>query len=174
MGYEERNVLTPKEVESQDGGQLTAEAEVADSGGGIGKVEWRVNGVTVGVDDQSAAPSAGTVRVKHDLALGVGDNSIEVVAYNRANLIASLPSAVTVKAQLPAGQTKPKLVVLAVGINDYADPQLKLSFAVPDAQSLAEALTKAGSGVYDSVDVTLLRDKEVTREGAQGDLTPMQ
>ncbi len=163
-------ILTPK-GESQTGGPVTAEAEIEDGGGGIGKVEWRLNGVTVGVEDGSAAAGGAPLKLKRDLALAPGSNSIELVAYNKANLVASVPSVVTVKTQAWEGQPKPKLVVLAVGINDYADPRLKLDFAVADAQSLADALSKAGEGVYDGVDVTVLRDKEVTREGLNAAFT---
>jgi WD40 repeat protein len=159
------SILSPQDGASQDADKVAAEAEIADSGGGIGKVEWRVNGVTVGIEDQSRAPAGTPIRLKRDLALGVGGNVIEVVAYNRANLVASLPGTVRVQGKAPEGGAKPRLMVLAAGINDYADPKLKLNFAVPDAQSLAEALTKAGEGFYDSVEVTLLRDGEVTRDG---------
>jgi WD40 repeat protein/uncharacterized caspase-like protein len=159
------SLLTPRGGAEQNSENVTGELELVDGGGGVGKVEWRVNGVTIGVDNQDAPPGGGPVRVKRDLILDTGENAIEVVAYNRANLVASLPATVTVKAQAPAGQGKPRLVVLAAGINDYADARLQLNFAVADAQSLADALTKAGNGVYAGVEVTLLRDKEVTREG---------
>ena len=39
--------------------------------------------------------------------------------------------------------------MLAVGLNDYADAELKLAYAVPDAKALAEALGKAGKGLYE-------------------------
>jgi uncharacterized caspase-like protein/WD40 repeat protein len=159
------SLVAPRDGAEQISEKVTAEAELVDGGGGVGKVEWRVNGVTVGIDNQDAPPGSGLVRVNRDLMIDAGENVIEVVAYNRANLVASIPAAVTFKAQPRAGQGKPRLVVLAAGINDYADERLQLNFAVADAQSLADALTKAGDGVYAGVDVTLLRDKEVTREG---------
>jgi WD40 repeat protein/uncharacterized caspase-like protein len=157
-------ILAPNDGESQSAAEVTAEAEIADQGGGIGKVEWRVNGVTVGVDEPSATTGQ-PLRLKRSLALGPGENAIKVVAYNGSNLIASVPGIVRVAAQTAQGQAKSKLVVLAAGINDYADAKLQLSLAVPDAQSLADALGRAGKGLYDDVDVTLLKDKEVTREG---------
>lgn len=74
-----------------DDASVTAAADITDRGGGIGRIEWRVNGVTVGIDNP--APAAGQpVRLTRSLLLDAGDNAVEVVAYNRANLIASLPS----------------------------------------------------------------------------------
>ena len=37
---------------------VTVEASLADQGGGIGRVEWRINGITVGVVDKPAAAQA--------------------------------------------------------------------------------------------------------------------
>jgi hypothetical protein len=58
---------------------------------------------------------------KQQLALDSGDNIIEVVAYNRSNLLASLPARTTGKITGPADKTKPKLHILAIGINAYVD-----------------------------------------------------
>ena len=59
---------------------ITAEAVVTEEAGGIGRIEWRVNGVTVAV---GAAPGTERKRtVRQTLALEPGENVIEVVAYN--------------------------------------------------------------------------------------------
>ena len=63
-----------------------------------------------------------------------------------------------------AARAPARLYVLAVGLNDYADAELKLAYAVPDASALAEALGKAGKGLYEDVEVTLVQDGGVNRE----------
>jgi WD40 repeat protein len=145
---------------------ITAEAHVADQGGGIGRIEWRVNGVTAGV--VNAAPGSGNERtVTQTLALEPGDNAIEVVAYNGRNLLASLPVSTKVKWDAPADQPKPKLHVIAVGINDYNDPTFpKLSHGVDDAKAFGAAMQAGGEGLYgkDNVEVTYVLDKEATAE----------
>jgi WD40 repeat protein len=145
--------------------QTTAEVEITDRSGGIGRVEWRLNGVTVGIDQSPGVPVAGQpVRLTRRLSLDEGENEIEVVAYNGRNLVASVPARVAVKAQV-AGARKPgRLHVLAIGLNDYADASLKLSYAVPDAHALAKALTHGARGVYENVAVTLLEDADVRRD----------
>jgi uncharacterized caspase-like protein len=52
--------------------------------------------------------------------------------------------------------------VLTVGINDYLDAGLKLTYAVPDARTLAAALEKAGHGHYEDVIVTRVYDRDAT------------
>jgi hypothetical protein len=141
---------------------------VSDQGGGVGKVEWRVNGVTSGIETRGlerveANASAGrSLTVHRSLALERGENRIEVVAYNAKDLIASEPASVTVNWDGEKGASPPKLFVMAVGVNDYYDGRLKLSYAVPDATAIAEGFRKAGAGLYASVDVTAVLDKDVT------------
>ena len=117
--------------------------------------------------------------MKQQLALDPGDNTIEVVAYNASNLLASLPARTTIKIPGSAAKVKPTLHVLAIGINAYVDqgwkpagsdevlafPPLKL--AVSDAKSLATAFKRAGSGQYAEVKVTEALDTDATATGLQ-------
>ncbi len=100
--------------------------------------------------------------VKRTLALEPGENRIEVLAYNGRDFIASDPAQVVLKWDGEKSATPPKLHVLAVGVNDYYDSRLKLSYAVPDAKALGDALKKAGSSMYQSVEVTSVLDDKVT------------
>ncbi len=165
---------------ASDGDNVTAEAEIADRGGGIGRVEWRVNGVTTGIDTPANSPSP--VRLSRRLALDPGGNSIEVVAYNAANLVASVPARANVTAQaappavVPAQPTapaappavpvaeKPRLFVMVAGVDDYAEKRIKLSYAVSDARQIARGFQEASGNLYQSVEVKLLTDAEVTAD----------
>jgi uncharacterized caspase-like protein len=159
---------------------VTAVAEITDRGGGIGRVEWRLNGVTVGVDNPGQA-AAQAVRLTRSLLLDAGDNAVEVVAYNKANLIASLPSNLHVaKVAAPAvaprpapnaapspapvaAAMKPRLFALIAGVNDYADQRIRLSFAAPDAKEVARGFGLAAGNLYQSAEIKLMTDTEVTR-----------
>jgi WD40 repeat protein/uncharacterized caspase-like protein len=148
--------------------EVAVEATVSDQGGGIGKVEWRVNGVTSGIETRglervdSTATAGRSLTVKRTLALERGENRIEVLAYNNKDLIASEPASVTVTWDGEKTATPPKLFVMAVGVNDYYDSRLRLSYAVSDATAIAEGFRKAGTGLYAAVDVTTVLDKDVT------------
>lgn len=145
---------------------LQVQAQISDRGGGIGRVEWRVNGVTVGIDTPSVA--AQSANVTRSLNLDVGTNTVEVVAYNSANLIASRPSRSTVIVTAPAADPRAavaptaRLFVLAAGLNDYNEPRLKLNGSVRDAQTLAKAFATTGAGFYRDVKVKVLVDAEVS------------
>jgi hypothetical protein len=151
---------------------VTIEVNVANQGGGIGRVEWRVNGVTLGVQNLSvsASPVGGDARISRTIALGEGTNVIEVVAYNFQNLIASLPAAVAVTVSPTMPRPPSRLHVLAVGINEYLDKALKLKFATRDARAISEAfrLPNAGDRLYEQIVVHQpVLDGEVTLQNLQ-------
>ncbi|MGH6826257.1 caspase family protein [Methyloceanibacter sp.] len=169
------SIVSPMDRSTADGDEVAVEASVADQGGGVGKVEWRVNGTTLGVDERglsrveaepaapASAASGSATAIKRTLSLEPGENHIELIAYNEKNLIASEPAKVTVNWDGDTGATLPKLYVLAVAVNDYWDGRLKLTYAVPDADALAEAFRQSGAGtLYSSVEVRKVEDADVT------------
>lgn len=149
--------------------EIEVEAVIEDEGGGIGRVEWRLNGLTVDVQPTRSATALAAedtgFPAKARLALEPGENVIEVIAYNQAGLLASTPRQVVVKWDGVATSTPPVLHVLAVGVNDYADGRLRLNYAANDAKAFAEAMGKAGQGLFQSVNVVTLLDGEVTEAG---------
>jgi WD40 repeat protein len=156
-------VLAPGNGTHVTGDEVTINAEVANGGGGIGRTEWRVNGVTLGVDEQGGSAGAGLLTLKRTVPLEEGENTIEVVAYNAQNLVASDPVRITVVSDFAAVNLPPRLYVLAIGVNDYWDSRLRLAFPVADAKALAAAFQAAGKGLYETVTVTSVLDQEVTR-----------
>jgi hypothetical protein len=56
-----------------------------------------------------------------------------------------------------------RLLVLAVGVDHYANPDFDLRFAVADARIVAETLRREAAGVFRDAQVTLLTDAQATR-----------
>jgi WD40 repeat protein len=171
-----RVAIVSPTADSQSVADLTkVVARIENRGKGVGRIEWRVNGITAAV---AAKPEGrGPVyTVTRQLSLDQGDNAIEVVAYNGSNLLASLPARITVKSTEPAGKTKPKLHILAIGIDAYEDrgwmppgSEAPLGFdpldlAVKDAKAFAASMEKAAAGLYDKVRVTLALDRDASRD----------
>jgi WD40 repeat protein len=148
-------------------------ARVTDGGKGVGRIEWRVNNVTasvMGVPDD-AGP---TYEVKRTLALDPGENRIEVIAYEKRNILASLPARAAITYEGPVNRAKPTLHILAVGINAYQDEGWvppgsteriffpKLNLAVADAKTFGAQMQKAGNGLYGEVRVIEALDNAAT------------
>lgn len=165
-------ILSPESAASVTNDEIEVQASITDNGGGIGKVEWRVNGVTLGVEtrgfDRLTAPPTGinqmrtSITTRRTLSLEPGENRIEVLAYNAKELIASETAMLKLTWSGEKTTSPPKLHVLAVGVNDYWDSRLRLSYAVPDAKAIGDALKSAGAGLYSSVEVTTVLDADVT------------
>ena len=161
--------LRSLEGDTVESDTATMAVDVETRDGGLGRIEWRVNGTVQGADSRGlgaavAAAEPGTTRVEKRVFLAPGENVVSVVLYNKANLIASEPEEI-VLTSTQATPSRPSLHVLAAGVNDYFDSRLALSYAVPDARALGAALTKAGRGLYEAVNVTYLLDEDVSAEG---------
>ena len=160
--------LTSLDGDSVAGDAVEMSAELEVRSGGVGRVEWRVNGIVQGTESRGlsrpAAPSQEAARLHKRLFLVPGENVVSVTVYNEANLIASDPVEIVVTStwtEVP----RPKLHVLAAGVNDYFDSHLALNYATSDARAIGQALKRAGHGLYDSVEVTYLLDREVSADG---------
>jgi WD40 repeat protein len=150
----------PQDTSSAD--LITVEASLADQGGGIGRAEWRINGITVAVVEKVATIAGEPVTLRQTVALDPGENIVELTAYNGADLVAAVPARARIIWTGEEPTAPPRLFVLAVGINDYLDSALKLTYAVPDATTLAGALTQAGENYYQDVIVVNMLDSDAT------------
>ncbi len=127
--------------------RVAVAARIADGGGGIGKISFKLNGQVI-----SSAYGAlmldkdGTITRAFDLS--TPDTAIEVVAEDKDGKVESLPAGITVHADPKALAGVPDLYVLAIGANRYRDTRKNLNFAVSDAGALAETLKAAGAGYY--------------------------
>lgn len=164
----------PREGSKATEPEIEIEIELQDEGGGVGRVEWRLNGMTVAVQSRGAeALDSDSPKATTRVALEPGLNEIEVVAYNAAGLLASVPQKLTVQWDGVASTEPPALYVLAVGVNDYSDGRLQLKYAAADATAFGAAMEKAGTGLFSSVSVTTLLDQQVTKANLDAAFTDL-
>jgi WD40 repeat protein len=147
-------------------GKVDLDIELKDAGGGIGKLEWRINGVTSGISTRGLArvQSGPSRRETKSLFLQNGLNHIEVIAYNSNGSIASDP----VSLELTVANSealRPRLFVLAVGVNAYFDSKFALNYAVPDAIAISKAFEKAGQHFEGGVQIVKVLDEKATVAG---------
>ena len=146
---------------------------IKDTGGGIGgKVVWRVNGKTQGdltTPGLAGPPAVGrAVSMSQELKVDPGvSNTVEITAYNAAGLLASLPFKIMVDPFGVTTEERPRLHVLAIGVEHYAMKDYELHYAVKDAQAFVDAMTTVGSTLFSEVKPTLLQDGQVTKAGIE-------
>ncbi len=122
-------------------------ARIVDTGGGIGdKVVWRVNGVTQG---SLAAPAAsrsvaGYRTAEETFKIDPSKrNIVDLVAYNKAGLLASQPHRPFEVDRYVTTERRPSMHILAIGVSSYADKDWRLQFAVSDAKTFVAAVQEA-------------------------------
>ena len=165
--------LLPKRTE-RTGETVKLAARLSDTGGGIGsKVIWRVNGKTQGATTApglSGSPAPGRYAImEQTLAVDASKtNEVEILAYNSSGLLAAAPLRFQVDAWGVALRERPRLFVLAIGVDAYLRPDWQLRYAVKDASAFATALKAVGSAqgagepLFSYIQVKTLLDAEVT------------
>jgi len=98
------------------------------------------------------------------------DCKITIVAQNEAGL--SVPA--TVNLIRSDRIYKPSLYVLAVGISDYDNSDIRLQFSAKDASDFTQALMRQSGLLYENVDIKLLTDKKATAENIRDGLQWLQ
>jgi WD40 repeat protein len=164
--------IISQSLESKSDADLVAvTARIKDQGQGVGRIEFRVNDITTAVRPVPAGPGP-LYELRQDLALEPGENTVEVIAYNRRNLLASLPAKTAITYTGRAGSVKPKLHILAIGINTYHDQGWTppgasqaeyfppLALAAGDATRFAAEMKKAASGLYSDVRIRTALSEE--------------
>ena len=157
----------PRRKTDRVGNTVRLAARIVDTGGGIaGRVVWRVNGVTQGdLSTPATTTRASYIVVEQTLPINPSKrNVIEVSAYNREGLLASLPLRFEVDDYVTT-QPRPKMHILAMGVSKYAFNDWKLDYAAKDASTFAAALREVAKPIYDSGgSVRVLTDEEVTTQ----------
>jgi WD40 repeat protein len=156
---------------------LTEAAEVVPGRGGGGVRDLRVfrNGSLVRLVRGDLLERQGNqVRVTVTVPIAAGTNRFTAYAFN-ANDVKSGDASLVVRG---ADSLKRQGVayIVAIGINQYADPSLNLRFAAADAQDVAEELKAnlTSQQIFSKVEVVRLLDEAATKENIIGALNRLR
>ena len=167
--------LFPTATAQQSATQVNRiDISLIDQGGGFGPVRVRVNGKEVVRDARQGRTLAGkTVELAVDIdptLLLPGENTIEVQAWNRDEILRSWPVVLTLRgdelrAKTPTAVAStvattqpaeaPVLYAIVAGVSRYADPSMNLSYSGKDASDFAQALTLGGQRLFGASKVKL-------------------
>ena len=150
-GLNDLSLWPAVQVQEPAPGQSVATIRLMDRGGGIGRVVVKVNGREIPMAARGAAIQADT-PIPLDLSAAElaanGNNTIEVVAYGKANLVAARGvQVVWIKAPEKAA-APPALHAIIAGVSSYEDPAMSLRFPAKDALDMAHALEIGGKRLF--------------------------
>jgi WD40 repeat protein len=129
-----------------------------------GKLVETTRNLTVEDEKTSEKSSIKTFAV----TLSPGENRFKAIAFNTerteskpAELIVSY-TALNIDAPVQAATT---LHLIVVGINTYKNPKYNLNYALADATSFAEAITKGSKNLFTKTNTVFIKDADATKEG---------
>ena len=133
---------------------VTVTARITDRGKGIGRIEWRVNGITPRLRHKPTGSGPDYI-VTQQLALDPGDNTSRWSPTTPATCWPRCRRARPSSSPARRDPTKPKLHILAIGINAYGkDVASASSPGRKDAETFAADMKKAAASQYGEVHVT--------------------
>ncbi|HYZ60977.1 MAG TPA: hypothetical protein VE650_00875 [Acetobacteraceae bacterium] len=136
--------------------------DVADRGLGLGQVDVFVNGRNAGrTGPPKLDGGRGTTTI--EVGLDPGENLVQARVYDSGRAVFTESAVLRFAAEAESDGKRGRLFVLAVGINQFAQPGFKLGFAVADAQSFADTIRRASAPLFSAVQVTTLIDGAATR-----------
>lgn len=152
------------------------EFEVTDTGSGLSLIDLFHNGrliqrfppPTVPLPASSptpgqAAPAEQSRRLDHLVELRPGRNDFEIRTYNQMRAFARSPGLTLIAPEETTRglERQPRLFLVAVGVNTYA--QSPLSYAVADAEAVVKALQRTGAASYREVKLIERYNQQATQ-----------
>jgi hypothetical protein len=142
----------------------TVHLELSEAAPGAGLRDARLfrNGTLVKSWRGDLARQDGHVQYDTEVSLVSGENRFVAYAFNRDN-VKSSDAVVTIQCSAPTRQGT--AYVLAIGVNQYSNPEFNLKYARSDANHLAHALVHSESGLEDYGQVVQLNllDQDATK-----------
>jgi WD40 repeat protein len=126
----------------------------------ITDLQVTVNGLQVaGLPEGNAKGEPLQREVEVEVTLSPGDNVLTFQAAHAKARSQALARHVTYQPSVgthPATPAKPNLILLAIGISDYSDPPLRLSWAAEDARQIYERFKRQEGKIFGHVEAKLL------------------
>jgi WD40 repeat protein len=154
-------IIKPAVGQAFDSGVAEVEILVETNGCEIDEVRLFHNGKRIGTDSKGLARvNAGTLTQTFSINLVNGVNMISASAVSK-DRIESKKAEVSVSY---SGGTSPAILYLvAVGINEYANGSINLSYAKADAETVGSAFGSKSQSLFSDIRPFLLTDKDASK-----------
>ena len=150
-----------------DKDMITLSVKATDKGGGIGSINIYLNGSQVANDTRGVMVKGKEAANEKILTFAIpliqGQNEIRAIAFNKEGSMESNPAVINIISK--AILQKPDLYAIVVGINEYKNKSISLTYAIPDAKAFAETLKKSADPLFERIKIRLLTTfDETTKE----------
>jgi len=161
--------VSPQASGDADNPRVQVEVEASDDGGsGVAELRLYRNGrqvATRSTDIRRETGEDGAQRVigRFELDLRTGRNVLSATAINDDRMESPAQSLV-LTAEPPPPPGPPKIHLMTVGINAYANKDLSLFYAKPDAQSIGGFFSKSGRTTEPLGSTVVIEDSKATKD----------
>ena len=114
------------------------------------------------VDDRAVQLITEVVLGENTVTVDVPNRDCKITVVAQNEFGAGAPA--TVNITRDENIYKPSLYVLAIGVSNYDDANLRLQFPAKDASDFTQAMIRQAGLLYESVDIRLLTDRRATAE----------
>jgi uncharacterized caspase-like protein len=128
--------------------------------------------VKISVDDRPVQLITDARLGENSVIVFLPDNNCRVSIVARNEFGAGVPATVNLIRDVRV--FKPSLYVLAIGISNYENPDLRLQFPAKDAADFIQVMKRQAGVQYTSVDVKLITDKKATADNIRDGLSWLQ
>jgi hypothetical protein len=152
---------------------VTVNVDVSEAPAGAQDVRLFRNGALVKVWRGDVLKGKGSATLKSTIPIIAGENHLTAYAFNRDNIKSSDATLTITGAE--SLKRRGVAYLLAAGVNEYANSQYNLKYAVSDARAFAEELKRqqAKLNQYERIEVTSLTDKDATKANILKSLTEL-
>ncbi|MEQ8667743.1 MAG: caspase family protein [Pirellulales bacterium] len=173
----EVSILAPSDGKTTKSNEVAVQASVAyrkGTGRGIKDITVRVNGVTPENSPElvhSLTEGDTTIETfEVHVALIPGENIISVVATNFQQITSHVKQ---VRVECGQDEMRPNLYILAIGISDYSDSTLDLSYAAKDAADFVDVFRQQQK-FYSNIEARLITNEQATVEAIKDGMAWLQ
>jgi WD40 repeat protein len=156
-------IVDPTDGTHVPNGTVTLDYAVrSPSGQPVERINILVDGRPVKTISLPVHPTAANTETKGTLELALSQRNVEVGLIAWSGDLASEAARVRLTWD-GAPQVTRRLYALVVGVGDYADPEMRLTYPAKDARDFAKALGEQKGRYYADVETRVVTDRDVTR-----------
>ena len=149
---------------THDPSQLEVYVRITDQGGGVENLKLYHNGKNIPIEQgalELPRKKGESVTHKQVVQLVGGTNIFTASAVNHDRIESDPASTEFFSEHASKSST---CYLLAVGINEYKNPNLSLNYARPDADAFAQLVGKRANELFKSIELTTLYDRDASAE----------
>lgn len=143
---------------------MTIRVDVKDGTNGVGQVFLYHNGKAINEKTRGISVRKEQGGIEFTVELMDGANSFIAAAFDKDGVIEGRSEPITVR-YTASYLEKPSMYIIAVGVSNYKDVNIRLTSPRDDASALTKHLKQVAEGMYGSVETTVLLDSEATVKG---------